>query len=257
MISKKKQLFIFNLIFILFFLYSSTISAFAQTQTYTITINCSGLEPIILSSEGTESGFDQLSNNVQIDLLKWLKEGVTEGEFLDETHRNLILLMLKDKYELSCTIPNNQTNIIGGVDETPAKSTPLKFTPEVGIPGFIGEKDVEDGFLLGNFLVALYKYLISLSGAVVVIILILGGSEWVFAGGDRGKISKAKERIKNAFIGMTLVSCSYLILYTINPAMLNIVPIKVGYIEPILVEDTTVDMGSMSVVPDGYSSARY
>ncbi|MDD4290378.1 MAG: pilin [Patescibacteria group bacterium] len=122
------------------------------------------------------------------------------------------------------------------LDETPAKSTPLTFTPEVGIPGFLGKKEV-GGFLLGDFLVALYKYLIGLSGIVVVIILILGAFEWVSAGGNQNKIGQAKERIKNAFIGMILLSCSYLILYTINPELINIKPIDIKNIKPVPLVD--------------------
>ncbi|MDD4289974.1 MAG: pilin [Patescibacteria group bacterium] len=105
----------------------------------------------------------------------------------------------------------------------------IYFTPEIGIPGFYKSFKV-DGGLMGTFGNVLYSYLLSLSGIVAVIILILAGFQWVTAGGNQNKIGQAKERIKNAITGLILLACSHLILYTVNP---ELVRIKVLDVDPL------------------------
>ncbi len=118
------------------------------------------------------------------------------------------------------------------LDTTPAVPKPISFTPEVGIPGFKNKLEV-NGFLLGSFLIALFNYLIYLSGIFAVMIFIIAGFQWVLAGGNESKISEAKDRIKNAIIGIVLCSSSILILQTINPDLMNIKPLNVETIDPI------------------------
>ena len=128
-----------------------------------------------------------------------------------------------------------QNNSNEGVDETPGEPKSISFTPEVGIPGFRSEVEVS-GALIGDFLVVLFRYLIYLSGIVAVLAIILAGFQWVLAGGNQSKIGEAKSRLQNALIGFVLCVSSVLILQTINPALLNIVPIKVEKIIPIEVD---------------------
>lgn len=115
----------------------------------------------------------------------------------------------------------------------------LTFTAEVGIPGF--QTAPVNGALLKNFLVKLYSYLLYLSGVFAVIILILAGFQWVLAGGNQSKIGEAKQRIINALTGLVLLASSYLILYTINPQLINIKDLKIDPITPVdvVVQDPT------------------
>ncbi len=123
-------------------------------------------------------------------------------------------------------------------------STTIKFKPEVGIPGFLEEKNVS-GFLFGDFLTALFRYLIYLSGVFAVIIIIASGFQWVLAGGNKSKIERAKSRLKNSLIGFVLCSSSVLILSTINLDLINIRPLDIKYIIPIpIVEVNRFEMAS-------------
>ena len=113
---------------------------------------------------------------------------------------------------------------------TAKEKAKLMFLPEVGIPGFNGAEI--NGDLLKTFLLALYNYLLYLSGIFAVIMIIVAGFQWVMAGGNQSKIGTAKERIKNAITGLVLISCSYLILSIINTDLINIKSLNVKTIVP-------------------------
>ncbi|NCN07787.1 hypothetical protein GW933_03825 [Candidatus Falkowbacteria bacterium] len=52
---------------------------------------------------------------------------------------------------------------------------------------------------------------LSFLGVIAVIIIIYAGFLWMTAGGDSGKIEKAKSYIKNAVIGVVIILTSYII----------------------------------------------
>ncbi|MFC1625288.1 pilin [Patescibacteria group bacterium] len=64
------------------------------------------------------------------------------------------------------------------------------------------------------------KYAIVLAGLLAVIMITIAGVIYVTTGGSSGK-QKAKDMIWNAILGLLLVISSYLILYTINPDLVN------------------------------------
>jgi ABC-type dipeptide/oligopeptide/nickel transport system permease subunit len=80
----------------------------------------------------------------------------------------------------------------------------------------------EYGVRLGDYLAAAFRVGIYLAAILTVIMLIIGGIQYMTAGGDPGKVGNAKDRIKNAVFGLLLVLASYLIVYTINPDLVNL-----------------------------------
>ncbi|MFH1979157.1 MAG: hypothetical protein ABII97_02140 [Patescibacteria group bacterium] len=66
------------------------------------------------------------------------------------------------------------------------------------------------------------KFAITIGALLAIIIIIIGGFEYVTAGGNTGQVEKAKERITQAILGLILIVGSYLILYTINPDLVNL-----------------------------------
>ena len=48
-------------------------------------------------------------------------------------------------------------------------------------------------------------------GIIAVILILFAGYMWMTAGGDSGKIEKAKDYIKNAIIGIVIILASYII----------------------------------------------
>jgi len=106
------------------------------------------------------------------------------------------------------------------------------YTPEVEIPGFAGEVKV-DSSLLGNYISVLYQYLLYVAGVLAVIVIMVGGFQWITAGGNQSKIGEAKERVMSAIIGLFLALGSYLLLFTINPDLIKIHDLNMPNIEPI------------------------
>lgn len=68
----------------------------------------------------------------------------------------------------------------------------------------------------------LYNYLISISGVVALVALIVGGVIYLTSAGDPEKLGKAKKQILAALLGIVLLLSSYLILRTINPELVTI-----------------------------------
>ena len=75
---------------------------------------------------------------------------------------------------------------------------------------------------LGDFIQTMYKYLISLAAVVAVAVLMWAGFTWVTSGGSAEKIGEAKKRIGGALMGLLIAYLSYLILQTLNPALVNL-----------------------------------
>ena len=110
------------------------------------------------------------------------------------------------------------------------------YKPEVTFPGFETATTVTP-LLLGNYISALYQYLLYVAGVLAVIVVMVGGFQWITAGGNQSKIGEAKERVMSAIIGLFLALSSYLLLFTINPELVKIHDLYMPSIVPIS-EDT-------------------
>lgn len=81
---------------------------------------------------------------------------------------------------------------------------------------------------LGQYLAAIYNYLIALAALVATIMIVVGGMQWLLAAGATDKISEAKKRITNAVIGLILALGTYILLYTLNPDLVSFKALKVS-----------------------------
>jgi len=60
-------------------------------------------------------------------------------------------------------------------------------------------------------------------GVLAVILIIYAGFLWMTAGGDSGKVDKAKDYIKNAVIGMVIILAAYIITsFVLNQIRISI-----------------------------------
>lgn len=123
---------------------------------------------------------------------------------------------------------NEQLQIIG------------KPTNQIKIPGLsyseVTQVEEGDGIylyvpFLGEYLAVVYRYLVVLAGVAAVIMIIVAGIQWTASGGNSSTIESAKNRIIGALTGLGLAVGSYLILYTINPDLVNFKSLKIRYIE--------------------------
>lgn len=85
---------------------------------------------------------------------------------------------------------------------------------------------------LGDYITGVYKYLLAISGIFAVLMLMVGGLQYVVSPGG-SEMSAAKKRITNALTGVVLLFCTYLILFLVNPKLVLFQPLSVQYITPI------------------------
>lgn len=94
-------------------------------------------------------------------------------------------------------------------------TTPGGYQPGSGIDG--STSAVEK--LISNTLVVLTV----VSGISFVLYFLLGGLNWITAGGDKGKIDKAKGMMTGGAIGLIIIVLSYSITWIVGKALgLNI-----------------------------------
>jgi hypothetical protein len=62
---------------------------------------------------------------------------------------------------------------------------------------------------------------LSFLGIIFVILIILGGYQWMTAGGNEDQVSQAKSRIKNAIIGLVLVISAFAIWRLVDQYVLS------------------------------------
>ncbi len=55
-----------------------------------------------------------------------------------------------------------------------------------------------------------------LGGIYFTVYFLIGGLNWITAGGDQGKIDKAKKQMTGAAIGVIIISASYAISYVVG-----------------------------------------
>ncbi|HNV12434.1 MAG TPA: pilin [bacterium] len=76
-------------------------------------------------------------------------------------------------------------------------------------------------FTLSETIGRIVSTALSLIGVVFIILIILGGYQWMTAGGNEEQVSKAKDRIKNAIIGLVITVSAYAIWALIEEYFLN------------------------------------
>jgi len=115
-----------------------------------------------------------------------------------------------------------------------ASSQPLKIYLQIPIPG-LGQELVITGDTLGQYIAALYKFFVGALGIISVVVMMIGGFLWLVSGGSGERLSAAKNTILNAIIGLILAITSYLLLYTLNPSLVNFGSLVIDDIEPALI----------------------
>jgi len=108
---------------------------------------------------------------------------------------------------------------------TPTEPVKNPVTPQlnVNIPGVSFTEPLQrDGKLESNFIAdyvtGVYRYLLGIAVTIAIVFVMIGGLQYVLAAGT-GDTSKAKARIRNSVVGLVLLFCVYVILYTVNPQL--------------------------------------
>ncbi len=110
-----------------------------------------------------------------------------------------------------------------------SQAAEIKFIPQVGIPN--SEFDAGKGYTfvkddstapIAKYIKAIYQYGIGIVGILAAVVLMYGGVLWIVAGGNASQVGEAKAWIGAALTGLILALTSYMILNTINPALVNL-----------------------------------
>ncbi len=107
-----------------------------------------------------------------------------------------------------------------------SQAATASFQPQVGIGTDFqtGKSYSPDGNtrIIGEYIRAIYKYAIGIVGILAAVVLMIGGILWIVAGGNATTIGEAKAWIGASLTGLVLALMSYLILATVNPALVDL-----------------------------------
>jgi hypothetical protein len=96
----------------------------------------------------------------------------------------------------------------------------LAVTISAAIPGMTGT--VTAGNSPGSFVNGFYTFALMIGGVLAFGAVVYGGILYAVSAGNPGKQSEGKEWIKSAIYGLLLLAGAYLVLYTINPNLVNL-----------------------------------
>lgn len=125
----------------------------------------------------------------------------------------------------------------------------INFKPQVGIGDFKtveqggpkeGYKVSGDTSMIGNYIIAIYKYAIGVVGILAAVVMMLGGVLWLIAGGNAERVSNAKSWIVAAVTGLVLALSSYMILALVNPDLVNFKITDIGSVKEIKTSTTNI-----------------
>lgn len=85
--------------------------------------------------------------------------------------------------------------------------------PEFG--GF----NLNDNQELYKIVAFFYYFIIGIAGLAAFVMLVWGGVEWLVSGAIPARASEARDRVRNAILGLLLVLASFLIIQIINPEL--------------------------------------
>lgn len=77
----------------------------------------------------------------------------------------------------------------------------------------------------GGWVKSFYNYALFLSGLLAFGAIVYGGIRYAWARGNPSGETEAKSWIWSALLGLLLLACAYLILFTVNPNLVNLSPL--------------------------------
>ena len=80
---------------------------------------------------------------------------------------------------------------------------------------------------LPDYVKKFYNFAVGAIAILAVIMIMIAGLQWIFAAGNPTTITTARSNITSAISGLVLILFSYVLLYTINPNLVNLSLTKV------------------------------
>lgn len=129
------------------------------------------------------------------------------------------------------------TAVSADVSNEPYKAPQLS----VPVPGMEPFKDIpasKEGQTmtipwLAQYIVAGYKYFVGVAVILAIVLMMIGGFQWMTSGGNAEGVSAGKKRITHAVTGLGLALGSYVILFTINPDLIELKSLNLASVDSI------------------------
>lgn len=107
---------------------------------------------------------------------------------------------------------------------------------------------------IGDVLAGVYRFALGLVGIAALTMFVLGGVTYMTAADSQDRVKQGQAFMRNAVFGLVLALLSYLILYTINPDIVERLKLDLVKIEEAKVE--IVPLGGFTELPkDGFIPA--
>lgn len=94
-----------------------------------------------------------------------------------------------------------------------------KISDQAGSSGLNATEAFNEEISLTEIVAQVIKSFLGILGIIFVVLMILGGYNWMTAQGDESKVEKAKSTIQKAVIGLIIIVASYSITYTLFKAI--------------------------------------
>ncbi len=128
---------------------------------------------------------------------------------------------------------------------------------EIDYPTIFG---LTPGSTLAEYVRYIFSFAVFVVGFILLGSLIWGGVLYMTAAGDPSKLKDAKNQITGAFLGVILLLSSYLILYTIDPTLLEFIIPPIEEIPLVPFARTPLEPGEVGLIsleiPYGYTLER-
>jgi hypothetical protein len=72
---------------------------------------------------------------------------------------------------------------------------------------------------IGDYVNGIYKYATAVAVILAIVMLMIGGFQYLTSGGNKTRVDAGKKRITDATIGLLLVFCAFILLSVINPSL--------------------------------------
>lgn len=146
------------------------------------------------------------------------------------------------------------TGAASAYDGTPKLAIPIPTIKFTDLGGPSAEGGIYHLPWIAEYIAGLYRYSLNLGGVIATVMIVIGGFQYLTAGGDAGRVKAGKQRITDAVIGLLLLVGSYVILNTVNPDLVTLSSVRVLAVKKTFLETAKVMQTTKAVTGAGNPS---
>jgi hypothetical protein len=106
----------------------------------------------------------------------------------------------------------------------------LQFSTVV-VQNSTGGQQTLDVPWLAQYISAVYQYAVAVAVVLAIVMMMVGGFQYLTSGGDKARVDAGKKRILDAVIGMLLCFGAYIVLVVINPSLVTFSTLQVQQVK--------------------------